>query len=351
MRMARARPRAACWRKGLVLAAWLVAATALAPGILAQQAAPGDACNTLLVVEKGDATLSAYDIGTRRLLWRTPVGAEAHEVAVLRGRALAYVSHYGGPGSDMHDLAVVDLRSGNKLGLADIAPLRSPHGLLARDGKVWFTAETSKAIGRWDPDTARVEWLLGLGTERSHMLIALPGGAIATANSDSGSVSVISPVSTTFAGGPARPNWKVEHISTGAGTQGIDVTPDGRFIWASAAREGVVRVIDLPSRTVVETIPLPWKAGNRLRITGDGKMALVAGEELLAIETATKSSRRLRLGTGRAEGLLVAPGDRAVFVALPQENRVAVVRLPDLTLDGMIETGATPDGLACYQRE
>src|SRR3546814_4190109 len=69
----------------------------------------------------------------------------------------------------------------------------------------------------------------------------------------------------------------VKTLATGDGTEGIDVSPDGKEIWVSA-RSGSVAIIDAGSNEIVETLPadgLPI----RVKITPDGKYALVRSEE------------------------------------------------------------------------
>ena len=40
----------------------------------------------------------------------------------------------------------------------DLGALGRPHGIALADGKVYFTAEGAKVVGRYDPDTRRVDW-------------------------------------------------------------------------------------------------------------------------------------------------------------------------------------------------
>mgnify|MGYP000246305465 CR=1 FL=1 len=49
--------------------------------------------------------------------------------------------------------------------------LGAPHGLELVAGRVYFTAEGSKMIGRYDPATRQIDWTLGIGQNRTHMLV------------------------------------------------------------------------------------------------------------------------------------------------------------------------------------
>ncbi|MGR4866560.1 outer membrane protein assembly factor BamB family protein [Caulobacter sp. LARHSG274] len=322
----------------------LTAGLALGGAARAETAA---ACRTLLVVEKGDGDVAAIDVGSGAVLWRAPGGIDPHEIVVAIDGSRAFVSNYGGPGGVLHHLSVIDLPEGAPLPSIDLWPMRSPHGLAAHDGSIWFTAESSKAVGRYDLATGRVAWTLGLGQDRTHMIAVDRAGTIVTANANSGSVSIVEPAAVTFGPGPPRKDWKVTQIAVGEGPQGIDISPDGRTVWVMAAKRGVVSVIEVASKTVVGQVELPWKSGNRLKLTPDGRLALVASEQLVAIDTQTRTLRTLALGETRAEGIVIAPDGHRAFVALPAENRVAVVALPEMRLEAYIATGKSPDGLAC----
>ncbi len=319
-------------------------AAVLAPS--AALAVTSAACPVLLVVEKGDAAVAAFEVASGKALWRTPAGADPHEVAVASDGSKAFVSNYGGPGSEMRTLTVVSLPDGKPAPPVDLGLLRSPHGMVVRDNMLWFTAESSKAIGRYNIAAGKVEWVMGVGNDRTHLLALGAGQSIVTANVASSNLSVIEPVEVMFANTP-RKEWRVTSIATGDGTQGFDLTPDRKFAWTMAVRDGAVAVVDLAAKTVVSRIALPWKSGNRLKITPDGGLALIASDQLVAIDTRTHQFRTLQLGAARGEGILITSDGRQAFVAMPTENRVAIVSLPDLRVEGYLPTGRSPDGLAC----
>lgn len=328
-------------RKAALLA--MTASLALAG---AAQAQSGGACPTLLVVEKGDSAVAAIDVASGKALWRAPAGVDPHEIAVAGDGSRAFVSNYGGPGGELHGLSVISLAKGTAMAAIDLWPMRSVHGLAARGDALWFTAESSKAIGRYDLMTGRIGWTLGLGQDRTHMLVLGQGGTIATANANSGTVSIVEPTEVTFAGAK-REDWKVTSVPVGEGAQGIDIAPDGRTVWVMSAKRGVVSAIDVATKAVVGQVELPWKSGNRLKLTPDGALALVASEQLVAIDTQARTFRTLSVGKTRPEGILIAPDGRRAFVALPAEDRVAVVALPEPRVETYIATGKSPDGLAC----
>ena len=74
----------------------------------------------------------------------------------------------------------------------DTKPLFGPHGLVFVNSKLWFTAEGSKAIGRYDPSTNKIEWSMGTGQDRTHMIYVTNNAKkIYTTNVASGTVSIL----------------------------------------------------------------------------------------------------------------------------------------------------------------
>ncbi len=70
-------------------------------------------------------------------------------------------------------------------------------------GKVWFTAEVAKAIGSYDPATSRLDWILGTGQNRTHMIFVSEDLIrIITTNTVSATVSIIEKTAAHAPGPP-----------------------------------------------------------------------------------------------------------------------------------------------------
>jgi DNA-binding beta-propeller fold protein YncE len=126
---------------------------------------------TLLVLSKRAHTLSIVDPVSLKVVASAPVGNDPHEVIASSDGKTAYVSNYGG--GAYNTLAVVDLVQQKALPAVDLGALRGPHGLDFVGGKVWFTAEAAKAIGSYDPASAKVDWIMGTGQDRTHMIMCI----------------------------------------------------------------------------------------------------------------------------------------------------------------------------------
>src|SRR5277367_329294 len=189
-------------RKAAISAALLLFCLSVA-GVSFAQGTPKEA---LLILAKRDQTLAIVDPATLKVLKRVPVGNDPHEVIASSDGKTAYASNYGG--GAYNTLAVVDLVGQKALPTIDLGPLRGPHGLTFVDGKPWFTAEAAKVIGRYDPATNKVDWVLGTGQNRTHMIYVSPDlKRIITTNVSSGTVSIVEKTLRTGGpGGPPPPN-------------------------------------------------------------------------------------------------------------------------------------------------
>ena len=307
--------------------------------------------NALLVLSKHDQTLAIVDPASLRVIARVPVGNDPHEVIASSDGKIAYVSNYGS--GAYNTLAVVDLIAQKALPSIDLGALRGPHGLTFVGGKVWFTAEAAKAIGSYDPEKKSIDWILGTGQNRTHMIYVSPDmKLIVTTNVSSGTVSIIE---KTVAGsgpgdpGSSRSDWNETVVRVGNGSEGFDVSPDGKEIWVANAGDGTVSIIDVASRQVTQTLAADVSSANRLKFTPDGKLALISalrGANVTVIETASKKTiKRIAIGHGAA-GIVMQPDGARAYVACTPDNYVAVIDLHSLEVVGHIQAGDNPDGLA-----
>ncbi len=188
-------------RRLLQASSWLLAAALLASAASAQQ--PSD---TLLVLSKTDHTVAIVDPATLQVLARIPSGPDPHEIVASDNGKLAYISNYGGLDSALNTISVVDLVARKALPPIDLGALHSTHGLDFVGGKLYFTAETNKVIGRYDPATGRVDWILGTGQDRTHMVLVAHGlNRIFTSNVNSATISIIDQVSPPSGDSAHRP--------------------------------------------------------------------------------------------------------------------------------------------------
>ena len=349
----------------------------------------------LLVLEKSDNMLAIVDPASLQVVARVPAGPDPHEIVASADGKLAYISNYGGNDGTLNTISVVDLAARKALPPINLGALRSTHGLAFAGGKLYFTAETNKVIGRYDPVSQTVDWVLGTGQDRTHMVAVSENlDRIVTSNVTSSTISIIelvspltvgfgqppgNPPGNTFVAGftpatadtpPGRPSpgmgsppanprktWRVTNVAAGRGAEGFDVSPDGKEIWAANAQDATVTVIDVAGKKVSDTVPIQVRGANRLKFTPDGKRVLISGlaggatNNLVVLDAVTrKEVKKFDLGGG-ASGIVLAPDGSHAYVAVSGKDRIAVLDLKTLEIAGSITTGKQPDGLAWIQQK
>jgi len=341
-----------------------------AAAVARAQTAPSPA---LLVLSKRDTTLAIVDPATLKVVARVASGPDPHEVVASLDGKLAYISNYGF--GAYHTISVIDLVAAHPLKTIDVAPLYGPHGLWFAGGKLYFTAEVNKAIGRYDPGTEKIDWILGTGQNRTHMVLVSPDlDRMFTSNVNSATISILEK-STMPAGGvgpppggppppgvvgqpapqggppmpPRAPDWNETVVPVGRGSEGFDVSPDGKELWTGNAGDGTISIIDIPAKKVVATLDANVKGANRLKFRPDGRLVFVsslAGPDVAIFDAASrKEVKRIPLGHGAA-GILMQPDGTRAYVSCSPDNYVAVIDLKTLQVAGRIDAGRGPDGLA-----
>jgi YVTN family beta-propeller protein len=132
---------------------------------------------------------------------------------------------------------------------------------------------------------------------------------------------------------PPGGDWKLTVIPVGRGSEGFDVSPDGKEIWVANAGDGTVSVIDVAQKKVTATLAVNVPGANRLKFTPDGKLVLVTpGSALVILDAAThKEVKRLPSVHGSG-GIEMQPDGARAYVACGRDNYVAVIDLKTLEL-------------------
>ena len=254
----------------------------------------------------------------------------------------------------------------------NLGPLRGPHGLRVVGGKVWFTAEGAKVIGSYDQLANYIDWVLGTGQNRTHMIfVSQDMQRIVTANVSSGTMRIIEKTTQRMGappnsgvggpppGGPPqggmqrRTDWDQTVIKVGNGPEGFDVSPDGKEIRVANDQDGTVSVIDIARKTVSHTLQANVRGANRLKFTLDGKRVLISTlgvPDVTVLDAGTRAAwKRIPVGRGAA-GILMQPDGARAYVACTPDDYVAIIDLKSLEVTGKIHAGKWPDGLAWARR-
>jgi YVTN family beta-propeller protein len=289
----------------------------------------------LLVLLRNASALAIVDPASGTVLGRVPVGRDPHEVAVTPDGRMAFVA------SPSEGISVIDVPAMKELRRVNVGAFSAPHDVLYAGGKLYFTAEGYKTIGRYDPTANTVEWMLGIGQDGTHLLVlAKDQQTMWVPNRGSNSISVIDAV----AGGP--PKFKTTAIPVpGKTPEGLDLSPDGRELWTATRGDGGVSIIDTTTRKVTQSFNLKLTDANRLKFTPDGKVLILDGGTgtLIVLDAASrKEIKRLKVAsrdTGDG-GVFVMPDGSRAYLGLRDDHSVVVIDLKTLEIESRFAMGA-----------
>jgi YVTN family beta-propeller protein len=297
-------------------------------------AADASAQTYLLVVNKSESTLALVDPATLTVVAKVATGFTPHEVATADG--FAYVSNYGTGPQPGHSLSVIDLRArkGEEIELPGLA---RPHGILAVDGKVFFTAEGSRVVAQFDPKSRRVTWVMGTGQNTTHMVVFSPRlNKLYAANIGSDNISSI------------LLTGAIKQVNVGKGAEGMDLSPDGSELWVATRADGNLAIVDSATDAVKQTLTV-GKMPIRVKFTPDGKRVLVSDaqdNELVIYETVTRKELGRLQVPGTPVGILMQGDGKRAFVAQTQLNKIVEIDLEKMSVGRSFESGREPDGMA-----
>ncbi len=289
----------------------------------------------LLVLLRDASALAIVDPVSKKELGRVPTVKDPHEVTVSADGTLAFVA------SPSEGIAVIDLAARKELRRVNPGARSAPHDVLFADGKLYFTAEGFKSIGRYDPPSNTIEWTLGIGQDGTHMMVlSRDRNTMFVPNRGSNSVSIIEAISA----GP--PKWRITAILVpGKTPEGIDLSADGRELWTATRGDGGVSIIDVASKKVIQTLSLGLTDANRLKLTPDGRLALIldggTGSLVVLDAPSRKEIKRIKLApidTGDG-GMMVMRDSSRVYLGLRDAHLVSVVDLKTLEVIDQISMG------------
>jgi DNA-binding beta-propeller fold protein YncE len=326
-------------------------AVALAGFALCGAAVQGEA---LLVVNKSGHTLWALDLESGERLASFETGLGPHEVEVSPDGCYVVVSNYGERETPGNSLTVIDWQAREVVRAIDLGTDTRPHGLAFRpDGLLVVTTEGSDRLLVVDVARGEVLRRIPIGEGVGHMVAVSHNGRYAwVTNISAGSLEKID----------LEAGQVVGLVRTGAGAEGVALTPDEREVWVTNRADDTVAIVDSDSVEVLKTLE---SLGFPIRVamTPDDQHALITNAVAASLSVLDIAERTLiatpvladpdaeYLDTllGRAAlpiGLAVHPDGSRVFVALAGADRVAIIDTDEWQVTGHWETGREPDGLA-----
>src|SRR6202166_548204 len=333
------------WNGKLLLFA-LLAGWALIPRVWA---------DTLAVVCKSDFQLELIDPATEKILLKLPTGLGPHEVAVSPDGRTAYVSNFGRysvypAGDTEHDKAsntvtVIDLVDRKVKATFDLGTHTGPQGMtVSHDGKlVWVTTETPQSVLELDSGTGKILHVWNTNQERSHMIVATPKESkFYVTNTVSGSVSVVD-----------RSTGEVKVLSTGPGTEGIAISPDGKEVWAASRLDDKISIISTATDTIVAAFPSGGKGPKRMDFTPDGTQVWVTNPASNQTTVFDARARELLASLTLANspsGVYISSDGRHAYITNANANELTFIDVATRKILNAIPIGTDPHGVAWSAR-
>jgi YVTN family beta-propeller protein len=311
--------------------------------------------DTVVVACKSEFQLALVDPATEKVLVKLPTGRGPHEVAVSPDGRMAYVSNFGRysvypAGDTEHDKAsntitVIDLVDRKVKATFDLGTHTGPHGMtVSHDGKlVWVTTETPQAVLELDAATGKIQHVWNTTQERSHMIVATPKETkFYVTNTVSGSVSVID-----------RSTGEAKVISTGPGTEGIAISPDGKEVWAASRTDAKISVISTATDAIVASFSSGGKSPKRLEFTPDGSQVWVTNSGSSQTTVFDAHSRALIESVATSKdpsGVSISPDGRRAYITNSSANLLTFVDVASRKITSTLAVGTDPDGIAWSAR-
>jgi DNA-binding beta-propeller fold protein YncE len=306
----------------------------------------GSAGPALVVVNKGESTVSVIDLTAGTILVTLPTGHGPHEVAASADGRWAVVTDYGSQQAGS-SLTVVDLRSLTVARTISLLPHRRPHGaaFLPDNRTIAVTSETSSAVLLVDVEKGEITRTVPTDQKGSHMVAVSTDGKWGyTANIGSGSLSVLD----LGGSGAARV------LPVSIQTEAIGLTPNGSQTWLGSNPTGKVFAVDLGQWKVVDSIQttgMPYRIG----FTPNSRTAVITNpmaDEVRVLDAATRAPKATIKLTPETQplGLIFAPDNSTAWITLGGSNQVAELDLTTHTVRRHLPTGGGPDGIAYVVR-
>ena len=308
--------------------------------------APANARGFLFVANQGDHTALVVDLDSRKVINKTGVDINGHEVAVAPNQHLGYVPIYGNsgvgrPGTDGSSIHVVDLHDGRDINVINLGKPVRPHcAKFAPDGKLYVSAELANALYVVDPASGKAVGEVPTGAAESHMFVLSPDGHRAyTANVGPGSVSVLD----------LQKRSVVAVIPVAKTVQRISISTDGRYVFTQDQTTPRIAVIDTTSNKVARWIDLPAKVYSSTP-TPDGKLLIANAPsgKLFVIDLSTeKVIADYPIPEAIGEIAVDATSDHA-YVTCPQKGTIEVLDIRGGKLESPIVLTSGVDGVEWF---
>ena len=308
----------------------------------------------LYIVNKLSSNVTVFDLFLGKKVAEIPISILPHEATTLSNQNKVVLTNYGDTDVIGKSLSIINTESNTIEKTIDLDKSLRPHGIVSfpKSNKVGVVTNVGNNLLVINIETGVIEKLIPTQQIVSQLLVLHPDKPLAyVTNINSNSVSVIDLVKDKV----------IKTISCGNGTEGIDITPDGKEIWVTNSKENTISIICTETNKIITTL----QTGNqtlRLKFSIDGKYCLTTNSEdgtisvynrylkklIKTIQIPGKKGliQRILYHTPHPVGLLMHPNGLYAFIANSNANKIEVICMQTFTLVSTIGTGSVPDGIA-----
>lgn len=300
-------------------------------------AAPSHAAGRLFVVSKAKNVLQVFDAGTGELQFDITGTGSPHEVVVSPDGRFAYVGDSDGL---KNTVSVVDVEKRARVDDLNIKPHLRPHGLaISKDGsRLYVTSAPTRAVVEIQTSPLKMGTAYRFFADSVENLALTPDQSLLFASSSfDGNVMVMD----------LKKNEYERSILSGDGSEGLNVTPDGKELWVANRVSQTIAVIDIALRKRVQIIPC---VGNPMHVyftaAGDQAIVTCAVADRLVIIDRAKHAEVTRFVVGDFPVEMAFDENGTGFVTCAVDNDVAVVDVAARKVVRRIPVAGDPEGIA-----
>ena len=308
----------------------------------------------LYIVNKLSSSITVFDLFKGEKLAEFPIEVLPHEATALDNHERVVITNYGDQTIVGKSISVINTKTNKIEKIIDLEESIRPHGIVAfpNSNNVGVVTDGGNDLVVVNVETGIVEKRISTEQVVSHLLVLDPNKPIAYAtNINSGSVSVINLLEERV----------IKIIPCGKGTEGIDITPDGKEVWVTNNKKESISVINTETYQITDVLAT-GEEPLRLKFSIDGKICMVPNsrdgtisvydrylkEQIKTISIPGKKNlfEKVLYHTPRPVGILMHPNGLYAFVANSNADKIEVIDMKTFTLISTIGTGRVPDGLA-----
>ena len=338
---------------------WLLPAMLLCTSLV--MAAP----QGLIAVDKVANRIRFYDaVSVMELAHLDGPSPTVHELALDPRQPRAYVplygdGIYGANRNPNNKVLIIDLLTRSVAAVIDLGGHRAPHGLVAtRDGSLWVVCDLDNTLLRIDLASRQVADSYDVPGVGAHQLLLQPDESRLYVSNKQSAPQVFDLRSRRFIAS-LDVVTQAPGTGNGSGTEGMAVSRDGRRLFIADNGHGAIHVIDTLSLKSVQAVPLRGLALTnikrtrlmKLQVSPDGRWLLAtayASGQVWIIDTRDLSRQKQVAVAKGPQGVAFAADGRTVLVASHDSGLLTRLELASGRVIQAYEGGEGIESLAFY---